>query len=58
MHMEGVLTSQVQIAAYLMAAILFILSLSGLAAQETAKRGVIFGINDYSDIVYHIGSKY
>jgi NAD(P) transhydrogenase subunit beta len=42
--MEGVLTSQVQIAAYLMAAILFILSLSGLAAQETAKRGVIFGI--------------
>ncbi|MCX7954488.1 MAG: NAD(P)(+) transhydrogenase (Re/Si-specific) subunit beta [Bacteroidales bacterium] len=36
--------AQIQVAAYLMAAILFILSLSGLSTQETAKRGVIYGI--------------
>ncbi len=35
---------QVQIAAYVFASILFILSLSGLSSQETAKKGVIYGI--------------
>jgi len=43
--MENLVQSNmVQVAAYLMAAILFVLSLSGLSAQETAKRGVIYGI--------------
>ncbi len=35
---------EIQTAAYLFASILFILSLGGLSSQETAKRGVIFGI--------------
>jgi len=35
---------QVQIAAYVFASILFILSLSGLSSQETAKKGVVYGI--------------
>jgi H+-translocating NAD(P) transhydrogenase subunit beta len=34
----------IQTAAYLFASILFILSLSGLSSQESAKRGVLFGI--------------
>ncbi|MGE4290302.1 MAG: Re/Si-specific NAD(P)(+) transhydrogenase subunit beta [Salinivirgaceae bacterium] len=34
----------IQTAAYLFASILFILSLGGLSSQESAKRGVIFGI--------------
>lgn len=38
------ITSNIQIASYLLASILFILSLSGLSSQETAKRGVLFGI--------------
>jgi NAD(P) transhydrogenase subunit beta len=33
-----------QIAAYLFASILFILSLGGLSSQESAKRGVFYGI--------------
>jgi len=35
---------QIKIAAYVFASILFILSLSGLSSQETAKKGVIYGI--------------
>ncbi len=35
---------EIQTAAYLFASILFILSLSGLSSQESAKRGVLFGI--------------
>lgn len=38
------ITTHIQIAAYLFASILFILSLSGLSTQESAKRGVIYGI--------------
>ncbi len=38
------ITGHIQIAAYLFASILFILSLAGLSAQESAKRGVIYGI--------------
>lgn len=38
------ISSQIQTAAYLFAAILFILSLGGLSSQESAKRGVLFGI--------------
>ena len=38
------ITTQIQIAAYVFASILFILSLSGLSSQETAKKGVIYGI--------------
>lgn len=34
----------IQIAAYLFASILFILSLGGLSSQESAKRGVFYGI--------------
>ncbi len=35
---------QVQTAAYLFASILFILSLGGLSSQESAKKGVLYGI--------------
>jgi len=35
---------EIQTAAYLFASILFILSLGGLSSQETAKRGVLYGI--------------
>ena len=35
---------EIQIAAYLFASILFILSLGGLSSQESAKRSVFFGI--------------
>jgi H+-translocating NAD(P) transhydrogenase subunit beta len=35
---------EIQTAAYLFASILFILSLSGLSSQESAKRGVLYGI--------------
>lgn len=38
------ISSQIQIASYLFASILFILSLGGLSSQESAKRGVLFGI--------------
>lgn len=38
------IAKEIQTAAYLFASILFILSLGGLASQESAKRGVIFGI--------------
>lgn len=38
------ITANIQIAAYLFSSILFILSLSGLSAQESAKKGVIYGI--------------
>lgn len=35
---------EIQTAAYLFASILFILSLGGLSSQETARRGVLYGI--------------
>jgi len=38
------ITFEIQTAAYLFASILFILSLGGLSSQESAKRGVFFGI--------------
>jgi NAD(P) transhydrogenase subunit beta len=38
------IANQIQIAAYLFASILFILSLGGLSSQESAKRGVFYGI--------------
>ncbi len=38
------ISAEIQTAAYLFASILFILSLSGLSNQESAKRGVVFGI--------------
>lgn len=38
------IAKEIQTAAYLFASILFILSLSGLSSQESAKRGVIYGI--------------
>lgn len=38
------ITQQIQTAAYLFAGILFILSLGGLSSQESAKRGVLYGI--------------
>ena len=38
------ITATVQTAAYLFASILFILSLGGLSSQESAKRGVLYGI--------------
>lgn len=38
------ISTNIQIAAYLFASILFILSLSGLSSQESAKKGVIYGI--------------
>ncbi len=38
------ISSQIQLASYLFASILFILSLGGLSSQESAKRGVLYGI--------------
>ena len=38
------ITDKIQIAAYLFASILFIYSLGGLSSQESAKRGVMYGI--------------
>lgn len=38
------ISSQIQLASYLFASILFILSLGGLSSQESAKRGVVYGI--------------
>ncbi len=38
------IAKEIQIAAYLFAGILFILSLGGLSSQEGAKRGVFYGI--------------
>jgi len=38
------ISSQIQIASYLFASILFILSLGGLSSQESAKKGVLYGI--------------
>lgn len=38
------ITEHIQTAAYLFASILFILSLGGLSSQESAKRGVMYGI--------------
>lgn len=38
------ITTQIQSAAYVLASILFILSLGGLSSQESAKRGVLYGI--------------
>lgn len=38
------ISSGLQTAAYLFASILFILSLGGLSSQESAKRGVVYGI--------------
>ena len=38
------ITAQIQTAAYLFAGILFILSLGGLSSQESAKKGVLYGI--------------
>ena len=38
------ISANIQLASYLFASILFILSLGGLSSQESAKRGVIYGI--------------
>jgi len=38
------IVKEIQTAAYLFASILFILSLGGLSSQESAKRGVLYGI--------------
>ena len=38
------IVKEIQTAAYLFACILFILSLSGLSSQDSAKRGVIYGL--------------
>ena len=38
------ISAQIQLASYLFASILFILSLGGLSSQESAKRGVLYGI--------------
>jgi H+-translocating NAD(P) transhydrogenase subunit beta len=38
------ISAQVQLASYLFASILFILSLGGLSSQESAKKGVVYGI--------------
>lgn len=42
--MEIFIVKGIQTAAYLFAAVLFILSLGGLSSQESAKRGVFYGI--------------
>ncbi len=39
------ITTEFQIIAYLFASILFIFSLGGLSSQETARRGIIYGIS-------------
>lgn len=39
------IAKELQTVAYLLASILFILSLSGLSSQSTAKRGVLYGIS-------------
>ena len=44
MNASDMLTAEVQTAAYIAAAVLFILSLGGLKDQESAKRGVWYGI--------------
>ena len=38
------ISAQIQLASYLFASILFILSLGGLSSQESAKKGVLYGI--------------
>jgi NAD(P) transhydrogenase subunit beta len=38
------ISAQIQLASYLFASILFILSLGGLSSQESAKRGVLYGM--------------
>jgi NAD(P) transhydrogenase subunit beta len=38
------ISGQIQVASYLFASILFILSLGGLSSQESAKKGVLYGI--------------
>lgn len=38
------ISGQIQLASYLFASILFILSLGGLSSQESAKKGVLYGI--------------
>lgn len=38
------ISTEFQIIAYLFASVLFILSLGGLSSQETAKRGIIYGV--------------
>ncbi len=38
------ISAQIQLASYLFASILFILSLGGLSSQESAKNGVLYGI--------------
>ncbi|MCH2023097.1 MAG: NAD(P)(+) transhydrogenase (Re/Si-specific) subunit beta [Saprospiraceae bacterium] len=38
------ITAELQTAAYLFASVLFILSLGGLSSQESAKRGVLYGM--------------
>ncbi len=38
------ISAPIQIASYLLASILFILSLGGLSSQESAKRGVLYGM--------------
>ena len=38
------ISSQIQLASYLLASILFILSLGGLSSQESARKGVLYGI--------------
>ncbi|MBC7862131.1 MAG: Re/Si-specific NAD(P)(+) transhydrogenase subunit beta [Bacteroidia bacterium] len=42
--MDSINLNGIQIAAYVFASILFILSLGGLSSQESAKRGVFYGI--------------
>jgi NAD(P) transhydrogenase subunit beta len=41
------IVKEIQTAAYLFASILFILSLGSLSSQESAKRGVFYGISWY-----------
>jgi len=40
-----VLAQSIATAAYIVAALLFILALAGLSKQETARRGVVYGIS-------------